>query len=110
MRVELSSVGNPDFGQNPNEILWGAEPNRMVEVKTFEDASFECMKFINDNDLGSGNWSGGDLLNDHGARIGYVSYNGRVWNLGKDGDRYGGDEIVIDRNYVIDKLVELNKK
>ena len=85
MKVELSSVGNPDFGQNPNEPLWGAEPNRTVEVETFEDASVECISFIHKNQLGGGNWSGGDILNEHGARIAYVSYNGRVWELGKDG-------------------------
>jgi hypothetical protein len=110
MRVELSSVGNPDFGQNPNESLWGAEKDRMVEVATFEEASFECMRFIHDNDLGSGNWSGGDIFNEHGARIAYVSYNGRVWELGKDGNRYGGEEIKINREVVVNKIVELNRK
>ena len=110
MRVELSSVGNPDFGQNPNEKLWGAEEDRFVSVSTFDEASFECMRFIHNNDLGSGNWSGGDIFNDHGARIAYVSYNGRVWELGKGGERYGGNEIEIDRELVMNKIVEETRK
>lgn len=103
MKVELSSVGNPDFGQNPNERLWGAEMDRMVEVATFEDASVECLKFISDNDLGSGNWSGGDVFDEHGVIIATVSYNGRVWDM-------KGDEIPIQRDIVIDRIVRLVRK
>lgn len=103
MIVELSSVGNPDFDQNPNESLWGSEEDRMVEVATFEDASFECLRFIHDNDLGSGNWSGGDIFNEHGARIATVSYNGLVWDE-------KGNQISIQRDIVIDRIVKLNRK
>lgn len=79
MKVKLASIGNPDFGQNPNEPMWGCEPNKMVPVKTFREASDACMKFIEDNDLGSGNWYGGEIYDDKGKIIAHVSYNGRVW-------------------------------
>ncbi len=89
MRVKLESVGNPDYRQDPEKPLWGAEPNRIVPVDSFKQASDECIKFIDENELGGGNWSGGDILNDEGEVIASVSYNGRVWDN-------KGNEILID--------------
>lgn len=79
MKVRLSSVGNPDYGQNPNQSLYGSEPNKTVTVKSFKEASKVCQKFIEDNDLGGGNWDGGLILDDNNKVIAHVSYNGRVW-------------------------------
>lgn len=79
MKVKLASVGNPDFRQDPDKPLFGCEPNKMVKVKTFKEASEACVRFIEENDLGSGNWAGGEIYDDKGKLIGYVSYNGRVW-------------------------------
>ena len=79
MKVTLSSVGNPDFRQDPNSPLYGCEKNKKVKVSSFKEARDLCVKFINDNDLGSGNWSGGDVSDDSGKIIAVVSYNGRVW-------------------------------
>lgn len=79
MKVKLSSVGNPDFGQNPNQSLYGSENNKTVTVKSIKEASKVCKKFIKDNDLGGGNWDGGQILDDNNKIIAYVSYNGRVW-------------------------------
>jgi hypothetical protein len=84
MELELSSEGNPDFGQNPNAPLWGCEPNKVVKIKSLEQASVLCEKFIMNNDLGSGNWSGGDIK-ENGRVIARVSYNGRVWKSDKSG-------------------------
>lgn len=79
MKVELKSVGNPDFGQDPNRPMYGCEKNQTVEVKSLKDAQERCLEFIKENDLGGGNWAGGRIkLN--GKLIGYVSYNGRVWD------------------------------
>ena len=79
MKVNLASVGNPDFRQDPNNPLFGCEPNKFVSVKTFKEASEACVKFINENDLGSGNWYGGEIYDNKGKIIAHVSYNGRVW-------------------------------
>ena len=97
MKVELSSVGNPDFGQNPNEPLYGCERNRKVEVDSFEKAALLCLQFISKNDLGGGNWSGG-LITEGKKKIAYVSYNGRVWEITKDAPQYSGKnkEIILD--------------
>ena len=83
--VTLSSEGNPDFGQNPNQPLWGCEPNQSKQVDTIEEASKACQQFIHNNDLGAGNWSGGQLMdNQLGKQIGQISYNGRVWDMNPD--------------------------
>jgi hypothetical protein len=105
MKVLLSSVGNPDFGQNPNEQLWGAEGNRVVDIKTFEDAVVECILFINNNDLGGGNWDGGDIT-DNGKLIAYVSYNGRVWEVEEGKGKWSGrgKEIEIDKESLFKRL------
>lgn len=79
MKVKLSSVGNPDlYGENPNRPKPGCARNELREVSSFKEASELCRKFIEDNDLGSGNWSGG-AITENRKQIAYVSYNGRVW-------------------------------
>lgn len=79
MRVKLESVGNPDFRQDPDQPLFGCEPNKLVPVANFRQARDLCMKFINDNDLGSGNWAGGEVMDENNKVIAHISYNGRVW-------------------------------
>jgi hypothetical protein len=79
--VTLSSVGNPDYGQDPNRSLPGVK-NARVAVRSKQAASDLCKKFIEANQLGSGNWSGGDIFDD-GNLVARVSYNGRVWRAGK---------------------------
>lgn len=76
--IELSSVGNAAYGQDPNRPLFGAEVNHSVKVYSFKQASEVARKFIEDNELGSSNWSGGAILQD-GKQIAFVTYNGRVW-------------------------------
>lgn len=77
--VTLSSVGNPDHGQNPDHSLPGLKSSK-VAVTTKQEAAEACRKFIDDNQLGSGNWSGGDVFSE-GNLVARVSYNGRVWHL-----------------------------
>ena len=80
MYVVLSSAGNPDYGQDPNRPLFGCESNKKLPVQSYKEASEVCRKFIDDNELGSGNWDGGQIF-DHTQKkqIAHVSYNGRVW-------------------------------
>jgi hypothetical protein len=105
MEVLLSSVGNPDYCQDPNQPMFGAKSNKAVEVKDFTEASIECLAFILRNDLGSGNWDGGDII-ENGKLIAYVSYNGRVWEVGESGEKYQNyeKEIVVDRDKVREEV------
>lgn len=91
MKVKLASVGNPDFGQHPDQPLYGCEADKIVPVKSFKEASELCQQFIEDNDLGAGNWSGGEIFNDKNEVIAHVSYNGRVW----EGQRWNPDSKEI---------------
>jgi len=87
MKVILSSIGNPDFRQDPNQPLFGCEPCKTLPVSSFKEARDLCVKFIGDNDLGSGNWNGGQILDENEKIIAFVSYNGRVW----EGSDYSKD-------------------
>lgn len=78
-RVRLASCGNPDYGQNPRCRLYGAEANRWQKVGSIKEASEACRKFIADNELGGGNWSGGDVQDASGKVVARISYNGRAW-------------------------------
>lgn len=77
MTVRLSSCGNPDLRQNPNDRL---SPPVHIQVATLEGASLLCLKYIANWDLGGGNWSGGQVFFGK-AQIANVSYNGRIWDL-----------------------------
>jgi len=77
LKLRLESCGNPDYGQDPERRLMGVTGSFVV-VDTLEEAQVKCRAFIDDNELGSGNWAGGLVFaNDH--PIAYVSYNGRLW-------------------------------
>lgn len=78
MFVKLSSCGNPDYGQNPYEEFFGCEADHTVEVQSLEEASEVCKRFIDKNELGGGNWSGGQVY-DRDQHIADISYNGRIW-------------------------------
>ena len=79
MQITMSSCGNPDFDEDPAQAL---SPTLIISVATFEEASAACRAYIEQYDLGGGNWSGGQLF-EAGRQVARVSYNGRVWE--KDG-------------------------
>lgn len=85
MKVLLASVGNPDFNQDPDRPMYGCDKDKKITVPNFKEASMVCIEWIRENDLGSGNWSGGEIFDDNKKVIAHVSYNGRVWE-GKAGD------------------------
>ena len=77
MEVMLASCGNPDHYQDPDQPMWGCESDSKVSVKSLDEASVECRKFIERNELGSGNWAGGDVL-EGGKCVSRIAYNGRI--------------------------------
>ena len=87
--VRLCSVGNIDFGQNPERPY---SPLEWAECPSLCRCSLACLDYIQKYQLGGGNWTGGQIFKD-GAQIARVSYNGRIW----EGDGYGfGKEIKGD--------------
>lgn len=76
--VLLTSCGNPDKGQNPDEALWGV-PTQRVYANSIEELQKVVREYIEEYDLGGGNWSGGEVYDRSGTVIGNISYNGRYW-------------------------------
>lgn len=77
--VRLASVGNPDFRQDPTKPLYGVR-NKNIKVSTMEAASNACMDYIDEHELGFGNWAGGQVTDDD-KLVAQISYNGRVWEI-----------------------------
>ena len=75
-QIVLASCGNPDRGQNPNESI---SPTKIVVVNSIEECQVVVSKYVDDYDLGAGNYAGGQVYQD-GDYIGRVSYNGRFWD------------------------------
>jgi hypothetical protein len=79
MIVHLTSRGNPDFGQDPNEEM---SETKFVNVTSWKEASEVCQNYIQENNLGGGNWAGGQIYKfilGLSEQVAHVSYNGRVW-------------------------------
>lgn len=78
MIVKLKADPNPDFDKSDHRGHIRIR-TQVVEVPDYYAASKVCRRFINENDLGAGNWTGGDVI-EAGALVARVSYNGRVWD------------------------------
>ncbi len=78
-KVILKSCGNPDYRQYAP-----ISRKKTVKVKTLREAAAACVKYIDENDLGSGNWDGGQILDATGKQFARVTYNGRVRDMNDD--------------------------
>ena len=76
--VVLRSCGNPDRGQNPYEPLCGV-PTERVYAASIEECQHRVLQYIEEYDLGGGNWAGGEVYDGIGNVIGNISYNGCFW-------------------------------
>ncbi|QRM34780.1 hypothetical protein [Microvirga sp. VF16] len=79
--VILDNCGNPDRGQDPSRRLPGTV-RQVVSIADFAAASKACRDYIEENDLGGGNWTGGEIR-ENGKIVGRVAYNGTVWPPGE---------------------------
>ncbi len=75
--VTLSVCRNPDFSSDAYRTLPARAPR---EVPTLEAARVHCLRYIADNDLGGGNWTGGRVTDQTGKTVARISYNGRIWS------------------------------
>lgn len=75
--VQLSAHGNIDHGEDPYTSV--AMPGEGFGY-TIKDCQDIAMKYISDNNLGGGNWTGGKVYEvDTDELVGHISYNGRFW-------------------------------
>ena len=75
--IKTEVCGNPDYGQNPRKPPYGVRI-KTIKANTFDDLLDQVRAWISDNDIGGGNWMN-PALSIHGAVVGYMSYNGKVW-------------------------------
>jgi hypothetical protein len=85
--VELEAESNPDYDKSSHEGSVNIKSHK-VKAKSIDNAREIVMDFIMENDLGSGNWGGGNVY-QNGKKIGHISYNGRYWDDTKMAD--GGE-------------------
>lgn len=76
MKVKLESKTNPDFPIAQQQGLNISA--HWVHCNSTKEASQLCQQFIAQNNLGGGNWTGGEIINNKKHVIAYVSYNGRI--------------------------------
>jgi hypothetical protein len=54
--------------------------NLWKDVVDLAEASKVCRDYIKEEWLGGSTWTGGTIKDDKGRFVGYVSYNGQVWD------------------------------
>lgn len=90
--VVCKSEGNPDYKQYAP-----ISDTKYFPINTLQEAAQKCREYIDENDLGGGNWAGGDVLDINGKVIAHVTYNGRVWNTSdyfdKNKKEFTGEEL-----------------
>lgn len=75
--IKTEVLGNIDKGQNPNKPPWGVD---IVTITgdTYVSIQDQVSDWIGENDIGGGEWCMPPVYKD-GKVIGYMSYNGRLW-------------------------------
>ncbi|MER0238939.1 hypothetical protein [Fulvimarina sp. MAC8] len=99
-RVFLANCGNPDFEEDPDEPLPETRSGFWVKAATLREASRICGSYIAENDLGGGNWSGGEVrLRESDETVARISYNGRAWAPEDPGMTGNRSEISLDEDF-----------
>ena len=76
-KVALTAHGNIDHGANPYAMV---APPQIVFADTIEELQQAVEDYIEEYDLGGGNWTGGQVSETAtGKKVGYISYNCRYW-------------------------------
>lgn len=92
--VILSACGNVDHFENPYmNIVDGCFVYQGFGISdSIEGCQDIVRKYIDDNNLGAGNWSGGEVFKN-GEYIGEISYNRRFWSKDdEDAEEFGHDK------------------
>lgn len=94
--AKLRSVGNPDFGQYAP-----VSDRAVIEDITLQGILKKIEEYRERWNLGGGNWVEPKIMQGKKV-IGWVSYNGRVWDRPGHRCSYLGDdkpvEILVGRN------------
>jgi hypothetical protein len=97
--VELEAVPNSDYDQYSHRASLRVKKTKK-SVKSIEEAVKIAKNFIDENDLGGGNFLPAKIYKN-GKHIGFISYNGRVWNNDQSEMKYAeGGEIKPKRSKI----------
>lgn len=77
-KVILNSCGNIDYGENPFQSMYGV-PKKIEYCNSIEECQKKVRDYIDEYELGSGQWNGGEVYNDKDEYLGHISYNSRFW-------------------------------
>jgi hypothetical protein len=80
LTVRLSHAPNPDIAGGYWDEPIDPRKAQHALVNSLINAQQTARDYIERNNLGGGNWNGGDLRLD-GKSIGRISFNGRAWRL-----------------------------
>jgi hypothetical protein len=78
IKVHLEAVPNIDYDKSD----WRGVvqiPKQIQSANTLEEIKIITRKFIDENDLGGGNFVNADVY-ENNQKIGYISYNGKFWS------------------------------
>ncbi len=75
LRLTLRSVGNPDFGQDPNRSV---SPPQAIEVESLPAAATAVRHYIERHRLGGGNLPTVSVYEGNRV-VARISYNVRIW-------------------------------
>ena len=78
MTVTVSHAPNPDIVGGYWQDTVDSRKAQYIEVNGINEAIRTCRGYIRLNELGGGNWTGGEVFNN-GEYIGRISYNGKFW-------------------------------
>ena len=77
-QIKVVVWGNPDYGQDPNKPPYGVKP-ALIKDTSLAGLRKQVREWQYENDVGGGNW-GSPAVMLNGKTIGYMSYNGKVWD------------------------------
>jgi hypothetical protein len=95
--VHLEAVPNIDYDQS--DYRANVRVSKLKKsAKSIDEAVRIAKNFIEDNDLGGGNFIPAKLYKN-GKQIGFISYNGRVWNNDQSEIKYAKGGKTENNNY-----------
>ena len=83
-KLILQACGNPDHKENPYDNIINGEIIQKEQkiCNTIEECQMAVRDYIETQNLGAGNWSGGYVFDEYDNQEGYISYNGKYWEKG----------------------------
>ena len=85
LRVCVSSTISPFAFMQMSRSRQAEELEKEIEplylrVSSLEQARDFCQRYIDKNNLGGSNWTGGRVIDENSEFVASISYNGRIWD------------------------------